>query len=76
MSVDPCAEAARLRALRTQIVTEGAVVRIKEGEREMQSTGPDLAKLDALIAEQDAACAAATGQRRTRFAKRMRFGCS
>lgn len=76
MTIDPCAEATRLRALRTQIVTEGAVVRIREGDREVQYSGANLVKLDALIAEQDAACAVATGQRRTRFAKRMRFGCS
>ena len=76
MTIDPCAEATRLRTLRTQIVTEGAVVRIKEGEREVQYSGANLARLDGLIAEYDAACARATGAPRGRSARRMRFGCT
>lgn len=75
MTVDPCAEAERLRALRTSIITGGKAVRIKEGEREVQFGTADVPRLDALIAEYERACASASGTRR-RFAKRMRFGCS
>lgn len=74
MTVDTCAEAERLRDLRTSIITGGKPVRIKENEREVQFGPADVPRLDALIAEYERACAAASG-RRTRFAKRMRFGC-
>lgn len=75
MSIDPCAEAERLRALRTEIITGGKPVRIKENEREVQYGAADVPRLDALIAEYERACAAVTGAPRRRFAKRMRFGC-
>lgn len=73
MSIDPCAEAERLRVLRTDIVTGGQAVRIREGEREVQYGPADIARLDALIAEYAAACALATGAPRRRSARRMRF---
>ncbi len=70
--VDPCAEAQRLRAIRTEIVTGGGVVRIKENEREVQYGAADLARLDALIADYERQCLLISGRRR-RFAKRLRF---
>lgn len=76
MSTDPCAEAERLRTLRTEIITGGRPVKIREGEREVQYGPADIARLDSLIAELDAACARATATPPRRSARRMRFGRS
>ena len=73
--IDPCAEAARLRELRKQIVTGQSESMIRFDVEEVRYHKADLGALDRLIAEYDRACAIQTGTvpRRTRFAKRAAF---
>jgi hypothetical protein len=73
--VDPCAEAARLRGIRDQIITGGQVVRTRFDTEEVEFGKADLTRLETLIAQYDAACALQSGtpQPRRRYAKSMSF---
>ena len=73
---DPCVEADRLRDLRTAIISGEGVNRARFDTKEVQYWKADLAALDRLIADYDKQCAINKGEtpRRTRYAKRMRFG--
>ena len=75
MSVDPCAEAARLRELLTAMAAGGSVALSRFGEDEVRFHKGDPARLERLIAEYDRACAIQNGDtpKRTRFAKRAAF---
>lgn len=72
---DPCAEAARLRDLRTAIVTGQSESQIRFGDEEVRYFKADLAALDRLIAETERACAVAQGRPapRRRWARGIRF---
>jgi hypothetical protein len=72
---DPCAEAARLRELRTAIVTGRSESQIRFGDEEVRYTAADLAALDRLIAETERACAVSLGRPlpRRRYARGIRF---
>lgn len=69
MTIDHCAEATRLRALFTAIVSGDGVQQARFGEDEIRYFSADKDELKKLIAEHDAKCA---GKRR-RFAVRGRF---
>lgn len=72
---DPCAELARLRELRTDLVTGRAEQSVRFGDEEVKFGTADLAALDRLIGETERACAASLGasRPRRRFAKGIRF---
>jgi hypothetical protein len=71
---DPCAEATRLRNIRTAIATGRAESLIRSGDEEVRFFVADTDLLDRLIAEADAKCDLATGgARRRRFAKGIRI---
>lgn len=69
MPADPCAEAARLRELRTAIITGQSESQIRFGDEEVRYAKADMAALDREIARLEAECSG----RRTRFAKGFRF---
>ena len=73
--VDHCAEAERLRAIRTALATGEGVAEIRFGDEAVRYAKADPARLDSLIAHHERECALVQGQapRRTRFAKRMAF---
>lgn len=73
--VDPCAEAERLRALRTLIITGRSESQIRFDVEEVRYHKADLTALDREIARLDAACDLAQGRQppRRRFAKRAGF---
>lgn len=73
--VDPCAEAARLRALYAAMVSGDGVALSRFGEDEVRFHKGDPVRLERLIAEYDRLCAISQGQApaRRRFAKRARF---
>lgn len=75
MPVDPCAEAARLRELRTAIVSGKSESRVRFDTEEVEYHKADLPALDREIARFDRDCAIAEGRTasRTRFAKGFRF---
>lgn len=72
---DPCAEVARLKAIRTAIVTGEAASQIRDGDEEVKFFSADLAALDRLIGTTERDCALASGQPvpRRRFARGIRF---
>ena len=72
---DPCAEAARLRELRTAIVTGQAESQIRFGDEEVRFYKADLSALDRLIASTERECALSLGQPvpRRRYARGIRF---
>ncbi len=72
---DPCAEAARLRELRTAIVTGQAESQIRFGDEEVRFYKADLPALDRLIASTERDCALARGEPvpRRRYARGIRF---
>ena len=73
--IDPCAEATRLREIRTLIVTGRSESQIRFDVEEVRYHKADLSALDRLISEYDRACAIRNGEtpKRTRFAKRAAF---
>lgn len=72
---DPCAELARLKDLRTAIVTGQAEQSIRFRDEEVRFFEADLDALDRLIASTERDCALSRGQRapRRRFARGIRF---
>lgn len=72
---DPCAELARLKDLRTAIVTGQAEQSVRFGDEEVRYFKADLAALDRLIAATERDCAVASGRPapRRRFARGIRF---
>lgn len=72
---DPCAELARLKSLRTAIVTGKAASLIRNGDEEARFFQADLSALDRLIAATERECAFAGGEAapRRRFARGIRF---
>lgn len=74
-SVDPCAEAARLRELRTLIITGRSESQIRFDVEEVRYHRADLPALDREIARLEAACDIKEGRvpARRRFAKRAGF---
>lgn len=73
--IDPCAEAERLRALRTAIIAGDAVSMTRFGDEEVRFYKADLTRLEALIAQYETSCALSKGEtpKRNRFAARIRF---
>lgn len=69
MTVDSCAEAVRLRALYTSIISGDGVQQARFGEDEVRYYEADTDKLEKLIAYHEGVCA---GKRR-RFAVRGKF---
>ena len=72
MPVDPCAEAERLRAIRTDLISGRAESQVRFGDEEVRYQKGDLAELNKEIARLEALCAGET--KPTRFAKGVRFG--
>lgn len=74
-SVDHCAEAERLRALRVALVTGQATSQVRFDNEEVRFFKADGVGLDRLIAFHEQECARAQGVtiKRTRYAKRARF---
>jgi len=72
---DPCAEAARLRAIRTAIATGDTVSQAAFGQDRVAYFKADLALLEREIARADRECAVAEGRtvKRTRFAIKGRM---
>lgn len=75
MSIDPCAEVARLRELRTLIITGRSESQIRFDVEEVRFHKADLAALDREIERLQGACDLQNGvaPRRRRFAKRAAF---
>ena len=73
--VDPCAEAARLRELRTLIITGRSESQIRFDVEEVRYHRADLAALDREIARLETACDIKEGRApvRRRYAKRAGF---
>lgn len=71
MPVDPCAEATRLRELRTSIITGQSEAQVRFGDEEVRYHKADMDRLDREIARYDAACRA--DGKPARYAKRLRF---
>lgn len=74
-TIDPCVEAARLRAIRTTLATGGGTKRVKFGDDEVEYYQGDTESLDRLIEKYEQECLIASGntQKRVRFAKSVRF---
>jgi hypothetical protein len=72
---DPCTELARLKDLRTAIVSGQAEQSVRFGDEEVRYFKADLAALDRLIASTERDCAIASGRPapRRRFARGIRF---
>lgn len=73
--IDPCAEADRLRALRTALITGQAESSIRFDDEEVRYAKADMARLDSLIARYERECSIQQGAtpKRTRFARRAAF---
>jgi hypothetical protein len=68
--IDPCAEATRLRAIRTAIATGDSVAQARFGEDTMAYFKADVALLEREIVRADKECAVQEGRapKRTRYA--------
>lgn len=75
MSIDPCAEAERLRALRTLIISGRSESQIRFDDEEVRFHKADLTALDREIVRLETSCAIQSGAapKRRRFAKRAAF---
>lgn len=67
---DPCAEAARLREIRTAIATGDTVSKVRFGDEEIAYYSANLELLEREIVEADKACALQNGEapKRRRYA--------
>jgi len=75
MPIDPCAEAERLRALRTGIISGKSESLIRFDDEEVRFQKADMGALNAEIARLEAACDLENGAvpKRRRYASRARF---
>lgn len=75
MAIDPCAEAERLRAIRTAIITGKSESLIRFDVEEVRFHKADMAALNAEIARLESACDLVNGvvPTRRRFASRAYF---
>ena len=75
MTVDPCAELARLRAIRTAVITGESETSIKHGDDAVEFGKADIVELDREIVRLERECALSLGQtpQPRRYAKGMRF---
>ena len=75
MTVDPCAELARLRTIRTAVVSGERETSIKHGDDAVEFGKADIVELDREITRLERECAASCGQTAPprRHAKTMRF---
>ena len=71
--VDHCAEAVRLREIRTALATGDGIASVRNADEEVRYFKGDAAALDRLIAFHERECALANGEtpKRRRFAKQM-----
>lgn len=70
---DPCRAAKILRGLRIQISAGGQTETVRFGDDEVRYGKANLTALDEEIERLSAECAATSGGRRRRFAKRISF---
>jgi len=73
LEIDPCARAMKLREIRDNVISGGAVIEAEQeaghgGRRRVKFSPANLGSLDREIAAADAACSALTGGRAKRFA--------
>jgi len=73
LELDPCGRATKLREIRDNVISGGAVVEAEQeaghgGRRRVKFSPANLGSLDREIASADAACSAKTGGRAKRFA--------
>ena len=73
LELDPCGRATKLREIRDNIISGGAVVEAEQeaghgGRRRVKFSPANVGSLDREIAAADAACSALTGGRAKRFA--------